>query len=50
MSENLKSLGYDRTWLARQLREKGYSDPRDVFLLTADSGGVIHFTPKEAGE
>ena len=50
MSENLKSLGYDRTWLARQLREKGYSDPQDVFLLTADSGGVVHFTPKEAGE
>ena len=49
LSENLRSLGYDRIWLARQLREKGYSTPQDVFLLTADSGGVVHFTPKEAG-
>lgn len=49
LSENLKSLGYDEIWLARQLREKGCSDPKEVFLLTADSGGVVHFTPKEAG-
>ena len=40
-------MGYDRKWLANQLRQRGASSPKDVFLLTADRTGTIHYTPKE---
>ena len=47
MDHNLTFLGYDRKWLANQLRQLGASSPKSVFLLTADRNGTVHYTPRE---
>ncbi len=46
LEQNLHSLDLDRTWLDSQLRQRSCSDPRGVFLLTADQTGIIHFSLK----
>lgn len=48
IDDNLTHLGYDRKWLDRQLREHGRSDPKQVFLMTADEAGNVFFCAKEA--
>lgn len=50
MDHNLTFLGYDRKWLANQLRQLGASSPKAVFLLTADRNGTVHYTPKEVAQ
>ena len=47
LDSNLKSLGFDRNWLAKQLKERNCPDPRAVFLMTADRDGKIYFASKE---
>lgn len=47
LEQNLTFLGFDRTWLARELRRRGAASPKDVFLLTADRDGTIHYAPRE---
>lgn len=46
MEENLQALGHDRAWLEHQLAKRRCSDPKRVFLMSADSSGVVYFTPK----
>ena len=38
-------LGYDERWFEKRLRENGYSDASEVFLMTADRGGQIYIAP-----
>lgn len=47
LEENLTQLGYDDTWLQKQLKEKHCTSASSVLLLLADSTGVIYFSPKE---
>lgn len=41
ISDNLDSLGKDRFWLNNQLKEKGITDLKQVFLCTLDHKGKI---------
>ena len=50
MDHNLTYLGFDRKWLNNQLRQRGVTSPKEVFLLTADRSGAIHYAPKEVAE
>lgn len=47
LAHNLKGLGYEMTWLRKQLAHYGLSEPEQVFLLTADESGVTYCVPKE---
>ena len=48
MKANLRHLGLDRAWLEGQLRKRGASSPRQVFLMTADENGTVYYAAKEA--
>ena len=48
MSENLRSSGYDRAWLIKQLKARKLSSPHEVFLLTVDEAGGVVCVAKEA--
>ena len=39
LDQNLKSRGYERRWLDKQLAARGLSSPAQVFLLTVDQSG-----------
>ncbi len=43
-------LGFDGRWLDKRLHENGYTDASEVFLMTADSGGNIYVSPREASQ
>lgn len=47
LDKQLKWLGYDQKWLQKQLRSRNFSDPKQVFLLTADETGVVFCAGKE---
>lgn len=48
LDHNLKTRGYDRLWLEKQLKAHGIKRPEDVYLLTADEMGRVYFSLKEA--
>ncbi len=47
LDHNLKTRGYDRSWLIKQLKAHGAKDPKEVYLLMADEQGRVYFSPKE---
>lgn len=47
LRENLHHIGYEENWLRAQLKKAGVSQPRDVFLLTADDAGQVVLIKKE---
>ncbi len=47
MTDNLRLLHRDEKWLKKELRGRGISTPRDVYLMTVDSLGGILFIKKE---
>ena len=47
LSDNLKASGYDRAWLDKQLKERGLTSPRQVFLMTVDEAGSVVCVAKE---
>ena len=47
MERNLRAAGRDENWLAAQLRQRGLTSPRQVFLLPVDEGGTVVCVPKE---
>ena len=47
LERNLKALGRDRSWLDRQLTQRGCKDVSKVFLLLVDEGGAVYFAEKE---
>ena len=48
LEANLKHLGFDRRWLEKQLKEKGASSPKQVYLMTATASGQVYYAAKEA--
>lgn len=50
LDHNLKTRGYDRGWLNKQLNAHGAKAPEEVYLLTADEGGRVYFAAKEDGK
>ncbi|MGE5554168.1 MAG: DUF421 domain-containing protein [Betaproteobacteria bacterium] len=42
----LKAAGLDYTWLCQQLKDKGFSHPREVLLATLETNGRTHFYPQ----
>lgn len=47
LEENLISRGLNLRWLEKQLKQLGFSSPKEVFLLSVDESGKTYFTPKE---
>ncbi len=47
LEANLRHLGKDRAWLDRELRSRGASSPRQVFLMTASEAGIQYYAEKE---
>ncbi len=47
LSDNLRASGYDRAWLDKQLKERGLTSPRQVFLMTVDEAGSVVCVAKE---
>lgn len=45
---NLEMLGKNRFWLRTEIRQKGVSDFRDVFLCTVDHKGQIYVDPQHS--
>lgn len=43
MSENLKVLGLDENWLAKQLEQRDIKNPKSVYLMLIDEAGGIYF-------
>lgn len=41
LSENLKRLGLDETWLSKELQAQGYKNVREVFLGICDSNNEL---------
>ncbi|MBP7176715.1 MAG: DUF421 domain-containing protein [Thermoclostridium sp.] len=44
--KNLKLVKLDIAWLEKQLREKGWPDPDDIFYASLDTQGNFYFQPK----
>ena len=47
IGSNLKRMGYNKSWLDKQLKSKGHSSYDTVFLMTVNAAGQIYFAPKE---
>ncbi len=50
LRKSLTACGKDEKWLTRQLRDRGFSSPKDVFLLTLDEQDKVSCVAKEAGK
>ena len=46
MDKNLQNLGYDVTWLKKQLKRKGESTVSGIFLATCTDDGVLTVFPR----
>ena len=47
-AENLSLSGHDEKWLSQELRKRGVSDLREIFVLTAFDDGTVYFLKKES--
>lgn len=41
-NDNLTMHGYDQNWLDGKIKEKGFMQPKDVFLAVLDGDGTVH--------
>ena len=41
MDESLSKLGYNKTWLERQLQKQGVTKTKNIFLATYDANGNL---------
>jgi len=48
LRNSLNTCGKDMLWLQDTLRQKGFSSPQQIFLLTLDENGQTYLIPKEA--
>ena len=48
VQDSVDRLGFDERYLEKRLRENGYSDASEVFLMTVDRGGKIYIAPMKA--
>lgn len=49
LERNLKALGHDRVWLDGQLRQRGYGELSQVFLMLVDEKDGVYLARKEEG-
>ena len=47
LENNLKWLGFDLNWLNKQLKDHGFKNPRDIYLMTADKLGRSYIAKRE---
>ena len=47
LSENLRGVGRDTTWLRRELQRQGASSAQDVYLLMMDDSGSVYFAARD---
>lgn len=47
LDKNLQLIKLDAAWLKKQLQEKGWSDPNDIFYASLDTQGNFYFQPKQ---
>ena len=47
MSENLRLVGRDETWLKGELKRRKVKNAKDVYFMTVDIQGNIYFAKKE---
>jgi len=47
IDHNLKTRGYNRNWLQKQLDQRKLKRPEDIFLLTVDEQGRIYCAARE---
>ncbi len=45
LTENLKKVGQNTTWLIKELKKQGYSSPREVFLATCSFNHQLSVYP-----
>lgn len=50
MSQNLRLMGKDESWLNAELKKRGAARPEDVYLLMLDAAGNIYYAAKEPGK
>lgn len=43
----IKKLGRDRRWLDKELKKHKVTDPKQVFLMSADRSGCVYFDGRE---
>ena len=41
MENNLKAFGKDKKWLMKKIKEQGYKDYKDIFLLVCNKSGEV---------
>ncbi|MBO5496247.1 MAG: DUF421 domain-containing protein [Oscillospiraceae bacterium] len=49
LDQVLQSTGHDRKWLDRELNRLGFTDAKNVYLMTVNRGGQVYAAGKEAG-
>lgn len=47
MSDNLRALGLDERWLEKELKNRGASSPKDVYIMAVYDSGRIFYAEKE---
>lgn len=47
LSDNLRLLGRDEKWLAKQLQARNLAGPEQVYMMTADMAGGVFLAPRE---
>ncbi len=47
LRQNMALVGVDDAWLRRQLKQYGVSGPKDVYLMSVDTGGRVFFARRE---
>lgn len=47
LEKNLSRLGHDEIWLKRQMAKQHCPDPSEIFLLLANSSGIVYFARNE---
>ena len=47
MYNNLKAFGKDKKWLMQKVKDSGYSDIKDIFLLICNSEGKVTIYEKD---
>ncbi len=40
--DNLKMIGHDIKWLNNKIKEKGFAQPKDIFLAMLEGDGTLH--------
>ena len=47
MYNNLKTFGKDEKWLTKKMKEQGYNNPKDIFLLICNKDGNVTIYKKD---